>query len=275
MKSPGSRPRSAAVAARHALAACGSSREDRRTRRRPPRVGRADAAGGAGRRHHADQVVRALDRRRQQRQGRSWRSSATRSTCSTPRTTSRPRSTRSRTMITKGAKVLIIASIDGTALTTQLQEAADNKIPVIAYDRLIRDSPNVDYYATFDNFKVGVQQADVAAGRARRSRTRTAPTARPRARSTSSCSPARPTTTTPRSSSTARCRVLQPYIDNGTLVVKSGQTDFEQVAILRWDAGHRAEADGGPAHHDLQRRRQGRRRALARTTACRSASSRR
>ena len=61
--------------------------------------------------------------------------------------------------ITKGAKLLIIASIDGTAITSQLQQAADNKIPVIAYDRLIRNSPNVDYYATFDNFKVGVQQA--------------------------------------------------------------------------------------------------------------------
>src|SRR5690348_10999709 len=61
--------------------------------------------------------------------------------------------------ITKGAKLLIIASIDGTALTTQLQEAADKHIPVIAYDRLIRKSPNVDYYATFDNYKVGVQQA--------------------------------------------------------------------------------------------------------------------
>src|SRR3954451_22932050 len=61
--------------------------------------------------------------------------------------------------ITKGAKLLIIASIDGTAITTQLQSAKDNNIPVIAYDRLIRNSPNVDYYATFDNFKVGVQQA--------------------------------------------------------------------------------------------------------------------
>nr|BFE77618.1 hypothetical protein GCM10020093_002190 [Planobispora longispora] len=61
--------------------------------------------------------------------------------------------------ITKGAKVLIVASIDGTAITTQLQQAADKKIPVIAYDRLIRNSPNVDYYATFDNYKVGVQQA--------------------------------------------------------------------------------------------------------------------
>src|SRR5512133_3666639 len=52
--------------------------------------------------------------------------------------------------ITKGAKLLIVASIDGTAISTQLQQAANNKIPVIAYDRLIRESKNVDYYATFD-----------------------------------------------------------------------------------------------------------------------------
>ena len=104
-------------------------------------------------------------------------------------------------MITKGAKALIIASIDGTTLSQVLQDAADADIPVIAYDRLIRDSENVDYYASFDNFMVGVQQAtsllnglglDLEGS------------ATPRVRSTSSCSPARPTTTTPRSSSTAR-----------------------------------------------------------------------
>jgi len=55
-------------------------------------------------------------------------------------------------MLTKGAKALIIAAIDGTQLTDILQAAADAGVPVIAYDRLIRDSENVDYYATFDNF---------------------------------------------------------------------------------------------------------------------------
>ena len=62
-------------------------------------------------------------------------------------------------MITKGAEALIIASIDGTTLSEVLQNAADADIPVIAYDRLIKGSPNVDYYATFDNFLVGQQQA--------------------------------------------------------------------------------------------------------------------
>ncbi len=62
-------------------------------------------------------------------------------------------------MVTKGAKVLVIAAIDGTTLSDVLQKAHDGGIKVIAYDRLIRDSPNVDYYATFDNFQVGVLQA--------------------------------------------------------------------------------------------------------------------
>ena len=61
-------------------------------------------------------------------------------------------------MITKGARLLVIAAIDGSALTDVLQQAADADIPVISYDRLIRGTENVDYYATFDNFKVGVLQ---------------------------------------------------------------------------------------------------------------------
>lgn len=62
-------------------------------------------------------------------------------------------------MVTKGAKALVIAAIDGTTLSDVLKQAKAKGITVIAYDRLIRDTPNVDYYATFDNFQVGVLQA--------------------------------------------------------------------------------------------------------------------
>ncbi|PJA60833.1 MAG: sugar ABC transporter substrate-binding protein, partial [Rhodobacterales bacterium CG_4_9_14_3_um_filter_71_31] len=62
-------------------------------------------------------------------------------------------------MIVKGADVLVIAAIDGATLSNALDNAAAAGIKVIAYDRLIRDSGNVDYYATFDNFQVGVIQA--------------------------------------------------------------------------------------------------------------------
>ena len=62
-------------------------------------------------------------------------------------------------MITKKEKVLVIAAIDGTTLSDALAQAAKAGIKVISYDRLIVGSPNVDYYATFDNFQVGVLQA--------------------------------------------------------------------------------------------------------------------
>ena len=61
-------------------------------------------------------------------------------------------------MIANGCKVLVIASIDGSALGTVLEEAKAANIPVIAYDRLIMGSDAVTYYATFDNWDVGVKQ---------------------------------------------------------------------------------------------------------------------
>ena len=71
-------------------------------------------------------------------------------------------------MITTGVSALVIASIDGTTLSNTLANAAAAKIPVIAYDRLIRDTPNVDYYATFDNFQGRRSPGAVARRRPRR-----------------------------------------------------------------------------------------------------------
>ncbi|NEE21491.1 substrate-binding domain-containing protein, partial [Streptomyces sp. SID7499] len=58
-----------------------------------------------------------------------------------------------------GVDALVIAAINGEALSNVLQQAADADIPVISYDRLILGSPHVDYYASFDNEKVGELQA--------------------------------------------------------------------------------------------------------------------
>ena len=136
--------------------------------------------------------------------------------------------------ITNGAKVLIIASIDGTALTSQLQNAADNDIKVIAYDRLIRNSPNVDYYATFDNEQVGVDQANsllVGLGLLNDDGSPGSATG-PFNIELFAGSPDDNNATF---FFNGAMKTLQPYIDKGTLVVKSGQTDFQTVAILRWD----------------------------------------
>lgn len=63
-------------------------------------------------------------------------------------------------MINEGAEILVIASIDGTALAPILSQAKEQDITVIAYDRLINETPDVDYYATFDNYQVGKFQGE-------------------------------------------------------------------------------------------------------------------
>jgi putative multiple sugar transport system substrate-binding protein len=137
-------------------------------------------------------------------------------------------------MITKGAKALIIASIDGTTLTNTLQNAKDNDIPVIAYDRLIRDSDNVDYYATFDNYKVGVEQATsllTGLGILDASGNKTGTTG-PFNIELFAGSPDDNNATF---FFNGAMDTLKPFLSDGTLKVKSGQTDFNTVATLRWD----------------------------------------
>jgi putative multiple sugar transport system substrate-binding protein len=137
-------------------------------------------------------------------------------------------------MITKGAEALIIAAIDGTTLSQVLQDAADADIPVIAYDRLIRDSENVDYYASFDNYKVGVQQATsllVGLGLKKEDGSDGAA----KGPFNIELFAGSPDDNNATFFWNGAIDTLQPLIDDGTLVVKSGQTDFEQAAILRWD----------------------------------------
>lgn len=141
-------------------------------------------------------------------------------------------------MLTKGAKALIIAAIDGTQLTDVLQSAADKGVPVIAYDRLIRDSANVDYYATFDNFKVGVLQAtSLLVGMGVYASEDSTSADGPNAKGPLNVElfAGSPDDNNATFFFNGAMSVLQPLIDSKVLVVKSGQTKFEQVAILRWD----------------------------------------
>lgn len=132
-------------------------------------------------------------------------------------------------MITKGVKVLVVAPIDGSSLTDILQRAADADIPVVSYDRLIRGSENVDYYATFDNFKVGVLQANYIVDKLGLD-TNPGPY-------NIELFAGSPDDNNATFFFDGAMSVLQPYIDSGKLVVRSGQTSFDQVATLRWDGG--------------------------------------
>jgi putative multiple sugar transport system substrate-binding protein len=129
-------------------------------------------------------------------------------------------------MVTKGVDILVIAAIDGTALGDVLETAESQDIPVIAYDRLIRESDTVDYYTTFDNFKVGVLQAESLVEGLKASGDG------PYNVELFAGSPDDNNATF---FFNGAMSVLQPMIDSGEIVVPSGQTDFEQVAILRWD----------------------------------------
>ncbi|CAN7398829.1 multiple monosaccharide ABC transporter substrate-binding protein [Pararhizobium sp. LjRoot238] len=130
-------------------------------------------------------------------------------------------------MVTKGAKVLVIAAIDGTTLSDILQKAHDAGVKVIAYDRLIRDSGNVDYYATFDNFQVGVLQATSLVNGLKLDGATAAKNVELFGGS--------PDDNNAFFFYDGAMSVLQPLIDAKKIEVKSGQMGMDQVGTLRWD----------------------------------------
>lgn len=131
-------------------------------------------------------------------------------------------------MISNGCQMLVIASIDGSSLGEPLGQAKEANIPVISYDRLIMNSDAVTYYATFDNYKVGQKQGEYLV----------------EALDLENATDAKNIELFTGDPADNNCNfffggamdVLQKYIDDGKLVVKSGQTAFEQVATANWDS---------------------------------------
>src|ERR1700743_1997656 len=131
-------------------------------------------------------------------------------------------------MVTKGAKVLVIAAIDGTTLSDVLKQAKANGITVIAYDRLIRGTPNVDYYTTFDNFQVGVLQAQsIEQGLGLKDG---------KGPFNIELFGGSPDDNNAFFFYDGAMSVLKPYIDSGKLVVQSKQVGMGKVSTLRWEA---------------------------------------
>jgi len=131
-------------------------------------------------------------------------------------------------MISNGCQILVIASIDGSSLGEPLSQAKAMGIPVISYDRLIMNSDAVTYYATFDNYKVGQKQGEYLVEALDLEKA-----TEPKNIELFTGDPA-----------DNNCNfffggamdVLKKYIDSGKLIVKSGQTAFEQVATANWDS---------------------------------------
>ena len=130
--------------------------------------------------------------------------------------------------VANGCDLLVVASIDGSSLGEPLKQAKEAGIPVISYDRLLMNSDAVTYYATFDNYKVGQKQGEYLVD-ALDLDNQDGPfnielfTGDP---GDNNCN----------FFFGGAMDVLQKYIDEGKLVVKSGQTEFEQVATANWDS---------------------------------------
>lgn len=130
-------------------------------------------------------------------------------------------------MLQKGVKLLIVAPIDGSTLGPILKKAAEQKVKVISYDRLIRNTPHIDYYATFDNYQVGVQQGTEIVKRLKLEEAKG-----PYLIELFGGSP---------DDNNAfffydgAMSVLKPYLEKGQLVIGSGQTGMDTVSTKAWN----------------------------------------
>jgi len=139
--------------------------------------------------------------------------------------------TQIQNMVNQGAEILVIASIDGTALGPVLEQAASAGATVIAYDRLINESENVDYYATFDNYEVGRLQGEFIIEELGLEDGEGPFNLEPFAGS--------PDDNNARFFFSGAWDQLRPYIDNGQLVVPSGKApesndDWPSIGIQGW-----------------------------------------
>ncbi|MEU5836026.1 multiple monosaccharide ABC transporter substrate-binding protein [Streptomyces diacarni] len=136
-------------------------------------------------------------------------------------------------MITKGHRLLVVAAIDGSALTHVLTRAAEAHIPVISYDRLILGTENVDYYASFDNERVGELQGQYILDRLGLKK----PDADADERHTIELFAGSPDDNNTKYFWNGAMKKLKPYFKTGQLVVRSKQTKMNQATTLRWDGG--------------------------------------
>ncbi|RKN12049.1 multiple monosaccharide ABC transporter substrate-binding protein [Streptomyces radicis] len=130
-------------------------------------------------------------------------------------------------MIAQGVDLLVIAAIDGASLGNVLSQAADAEIPVVSYDRLLMDSEHVDCYATFDNERVGELQAQYIVDSLGLADGEEGPF-------NVELFAGSPDDNNTRYFFDGAIGVLQPYLDGGQLVARSGQTELNAVTTERW-----------------------------------------
>jgi putative multiple sugar transport system substrate-binding protein len=139
-------------------------------------------------------------------------------------------------MIDDGDKLLVISAVDGTSLSKQLADAGKKGVKVIAYDRLLTKTNNVDYQATFDGAQVGKLQADLLISKLGLDKGG--------ADSNVEIFAGSSTDANATAFYNASMAELKKYINEGKIVIRSGQTSFADVATSNWDgtvAGNRMD----------------------------------
>ncbi len=132
-------------------------------------------------------------------------------------------------MVAKNVDCLVIAAVDSGALTTVEASAKEAGIPIVAYDRLLMDTDAVSYYATFDNKGVGTVIGQTIEAKAGLKDLQAAGESM-----TVEFFMGSPDDNNALFLYNGLIEVLQPYLDDGTLVCKSGRTSFDDTCILRW-----------------------------------------
>ncbi len=133
-----------------------------------------------------------------------------------------------QSMVTKGAKVIVVGAIDGSQLGTQIKAAKDAGAVVIAYDRLLKNTDAVDYYIAYDNYKVGVLQGNALLEGMKKKK--------PNGPYNIELFAGSPDDANAQVFFDGAMSVLKPQIDAGTLKVLSGQKSFNQVVTQGWKA---------------------------------------
>ncbi|MEV4229440.1 sugar-binding protein [Streptomyces bobili] len=131
-------------------------------------------------------------------------------------------------MVTKGAKVIVIGATDASQLATQVAQAKQAGATVLAYDRLITNTADVDYYIAFDNFEVGRLQGQALVDGMKAKK--------PKGPWTVELFSGSPDDNNSKVFFDGAMDVLNPLIDKGDIVVGSGQTGIKQTAIQGWKA---------------------------------------
>jgi putative multiple sugar transport system substrate-binding protein len=131
-----------------------------------------------------------------------------------------------REMIAKGADLLVVTAVDGAALSPVLEEASSMGIKIIAYDRLIMETDAVDYYVSFDNYKVGVLQGSYVI-----SKLGLKTSDKPK---TIEFVTGDPVDNNARFFYRGAMDTLKPYIESGKLIVPSSQSGFYETSTAQW-----------------------------------------